>query len=208
MKEVELVLQANLCSLCNEIWFTPHFETEGEQSTCPYCKYTLQSKKVILDQQQSPETIENIPTEIMSLMDKKTKDPLIEKVCVFCNNFVLISKADDERAKHCPYCGDTLTLCTDQHTHSNIDNDTPYNGQLDETLNRLCMKPVIVKFVDNRPWIIKTLFKKINNIRGVFVWVCTESKMVQMVVEPELEIKWFHLKDIESVQQIFVPDSE
>ena len=204
MSKKEIIIQANLCDSCGEVWFSPHFKTEGEQGSCPYCRKTLSPKgKMISLEETAPE---QLPENIKDLMDTKTSQPLKEKVCVFCKNFILVSKPDLDKANHCPYCGDKLTEQTGEGKKPVKSGEAEESGSDGENtfLDNLAMKPVIITLVDNRPWMIKRLSRKKNSIIGVYIGSCPDTQMIRVLVTPDKEMKWFPLSEIENIQEVLM----
>ena len=212
MNKKEIIIQANLCDSCGEVWFSPHFKTEGEQGSCPYCKKTLAKKgKMVSLEENSADTL---PEEIKDLMDTKTSEPLKEKVCVFCKNFILVSKSDLEKANHCPYCGDKLVEQSANSEKSvkseNSENfePMPFGGESgqDTFLDNLIMKPVIITLIDTRPWLFRKTSPQKSAIVGIYLGSCPATQMIRVLITPDKEIKWIPLSEIEGIQEV-LPDT-
>jgi len=206
MNQTEIILQANLCDSCNGVWFTPHFKSEGEQSTCPYCKSTLTMNGKPTDLANDAEEMK-IPEEIKSLMERKTSGPLAEKECVFCTNFLLVAREDVEKAGNCPYCGDKLIM-VQPNAGGSQQSQQESNPILDRLtlLDDLKMKPVLMTLIDSRNWLQKLITKRPTTIPGIYLGSCPITQIVRMLVQPQNEIEWFPIAHIEKIQEILIDE--
>ena len=203
MSQQEIVLQANLCNSCGGVWFTPNFKHEGEQGTCPYCKVVLRMAGQPTDISEGADT-DTVPSEIVSIMDSKTKEVLIEKKCNFCSNFILVANSDVETSKFCPYCGDNIVRIPLNDQQGNQNQSTEMG---DETsLDSLNITPVVFLFKVPDSWYNRLFKVKPKSIYGICLGCCVMTQMVKILVQPELEIKWFQLADIEVIEEIMIPD--
>lgn len=210
MKETEVILQANICGACGNVWFTQHFKVEGEPQTCPFCNRNMLSSPKAIDLMESNEmdNLLNVPEEIQALMDEKTKGPLLEKRCSFCSNIVFIAKDDVVGAKHCPYCSDKLIAWSETPQHSGLED--AQEGEHDEytILDDLKGLPVIVAFKDNRKGIFRLLPKAPLLITGVYLGLCPISKMIRIQLEDKITVRWYELLEIQSITEIIQTESE
>jgi DNA-directed RNA polymerase subunit RPC12/RpoP len=199
MNEVEVVLQANLCHSCGNVWFTPNFKSEGEQASCPYCKSTILKTRKHFDLTDES-SIATIPPEIDELITRKTNQMMLERACVFCKNFIVVAKEDEASANSCPYCGDKLTQVNvgqEQNIQQQI-----YEGQT--ALDDMKLMPVLIKFKDTRSGIFKYISKPKKPLYGVYLGLCASSNMVRILDKDAVEVRWFDLNDIESITELII----
>lgn len=204
MQPTEIVLQANLCNSCGNLWFTPNFKIEGEQSTCPFCQSVLFAKGDPVDI-STPTDQMSIPNEIQDLLSTKTSQPMLEKVCVFCKNFILVAKEDDQKAAHCPYCSDKLEHVSENSSPINQSTQPHANIIM---LDDIQMRPVMIKLKDTRRGIFKLIQKPQKPISAIFIGVCPISKLLKIISKDELCIKWIALSDIENITEILLDNPD
>lgn len=211
MKEQTISIQANLCYACGEVWFTQYFKVEGEQTTCPYCNVTIKtfSKHYDLEHIDSNTTVDadkSIPDEISKLMDRKTSEPLVKKICTFCKNDLYVAGEDSKKQLKCPICSAEVSDVTSESGNAEPNPDGEL--EVDTSLSGLMFVPVIIRLKDKRHTLTKWFTKPQPPVHGIFMGYHPEISMVRVMDIKRKETLWLKLEDIDGITEVLEENFE